>query len=319
MIMNPAAQTRFSDQPVLTAAQRDKERAMVRAIWLDITTFVFVLIAALASGSLTIAAELPRGGLLLTIEIISVITLFRSHRGKFTEFEYGIGKIERVISILIVGGLFLAALFTLSATFERLSHPVILPTQAMVLAVAAASYNLMVNCYCAGDFIRANEHESSLILASQVRSRLVKITATAIVTLVLVLATWLSDPKAATLVDALGSLFVIGYMVLTGVQMLRESLPDLLDRALPEREQLLLLRVITRYFEDFESFGAIKSRRSGGHAFVDVDLQFPPEMPLAEATERCNAIRRDIIELIPDAVVSVVPHVASPAADPVPG
>jgi divalent metal cation (Fe/Co/Zn/Cd) transporter len=316
--MSATRQTRFANQPVLTAAQRNKESSVVRALWLDLTTFVFVLIAALASGSLTIAAELPRGGLLLTIEIISIITLYRSHRGKFAEFEYGIGKIERVISILIVGGLFLAAVFTLSATFERMVHPVILPTQAMLLAVAAASYNVMINCFCAGDFIRVNQHESSLILASQVKSRLAKIMASVIVTLILVLATWLSDPKAATLVDAVGSFFVIAYMVKTGVQMLRESLPDLLDRALPEREQLLLLRVITRYFDDFDNFGAIRSRRSGGHAFVDVDLEFPAGMPLGDAAERCDAIRRGIIELIPDAVVSVVPRVAGPAAAPVP-
>lgn len=316
--MATSSHTRFSDQLVLTAAQENKEHSMMRAIWLDAAMYALLVVAALASGSLTILAELPRGGLLFSIEIIAFITLRRSHRGKFSAFEYGIGKIERVISIMIATGLFISALFTLDATINRLIHPVILPTPAMILGVMAGSLNLMVNFFCTGDFARSNARESSLILASQVRSRLVKTFASAIVVVVLVVATWLSDPKAATLVDALGALFVIAYMVTTGVQLLRESLPDLLDRSLPEREQLLLLRVITRYFDDFENFGSMRSRRSGGHAYIDLDLEFQPEMPLQEVTQRCDAIERDIIELIPDAIVSLVPHVLEVTSPTVP-
>ena len=315
MTSSPAAQTRFTDQTALTPAQREKERALYHALWLDAVAFVLILVAGLSSGSLTIIAELPRGGLLFLIEIITVATLYRSHRGKFSEFEYGIGKIERVIAIVIVAGLFLAAAFTLDATLHRLSHPASLPTPAMILSVTAASYNLAVNLFCFGEFTRANRNESSLIIAAQVRSRLVKIIASAIVVLILVIATWLPDPKAATLIDCLGAIFVVGYMVVSGWQLLRESLPDLLDRALPEPEQLQLLRVITSHFEDFENFGSIKSRRSGGRAFIDINIDFQPSAPMSEVTGLCTAIEKEIVELIPDAIVSVVPRVVEPDSD----
>lgn len=283
---------------------------MFRALWLDGSTFLFILVAAVASGSLTIAAEIPRGGLLYAIEIISVITLCRSHRGKFADFEYGIGKIERVISILIAGGLFIAALFTLEATAQRLSSPQVLSTPAMMLGVAAASYNLMVNFYCIGQFTRANAKESSLIIESQIRSRLAKTVATAIVVLVVVIATWLSDPVAATLVDVLGAFFVIAYMLLIGVQLLRESLPELLDRALPEHEQLLLMRVLTDHFHDIDRVGAIKSRRSGGRAFIELELVLASDTPFEAAIQLCRRIEQEVIGKIPDAVVSVKPRTA---------
>ncbi len=285
---------------------------MSRAIWLDAVCYALLVIAAFASGSLTILAELPRASLLFSIEIIAFVTLRRSHRGHFSAFEYGIGKIERVISLLIAAGLFASAAFTLEATVNRLQHPHILPTPAMILGVVAASFNLMINFYCVGDFVRANEHEQSLILGSQVRSRLVKTFSSAMVVLALVIATWLPDPKAAGLVDALGALFIIGYMVATGIGLLRESLPDLLDRTLPEHEQLLILRVITQYFEDFDNFGSIKSRRSGGHAYIDIELTFQPGLPLQEVAERCAAIEHGIVDLIPDALVAVIPQAAEP-------
>jgi len=276
---------------------------------LDFVAFVLLVILAIASGSLTMLAEVPRGGLLYAIEIVSLITLRRSHRGQLSSFEYGIGKIERVISILIGVGLYVAALYTFSAIIERIHNPSILPTAAMMFAVGFASFNLLVNLYCLGEFVRSIQTESSLILEFQIRSRVVKVFASAVVVVVLVIAIWLPDPKAALFVDAAGALFVVVYMISTATQLMRESLPDVLDRALPERDQLLLLRAITQHFEHFDQFDAIKSRRSGGKAFIDVDLKFDPEMPLKEVTRRCNAIDQSISDLIPDAIVSVVPRV----------
>ena len=294
----------------LTPAQREKEQALLRAIVLDFFCYSALVLAAIASGSLTILAELPRGGLLYTIEIISLVTLRRSHRGRFFAFEYGIGKIERVITSIIGLGLFVAAAFTLNATIERVANPTVLPTPAMILGVAVAGFNFAINLYCAGDFVRANRTEESLILASQVRSRLVKTVASGVVVAVLVVATWLSDPTGAAYVDAFGALFVIGYMVVTGKALLQESIPDLLDRALPESQQLLLMRVMSRHFDDFESFGSIKSRHSGGNSFITVELAFQGDMALAEVRRRCDAVRNEIIELIPDAFVEVIPQAA---------
>lgn len=306
--------TRFAGGVRLSRAQREQERSLLTAIGLDAGTLFAIIIAAATSGSLTVLAELLRGALLYTIEIITFITMWRSHRGKFAEFEYGIGKIERVITILIAGGLFFSAIYTLNSAIGRLSQPTILPTPAMIFAVVVASTNLGVNLFCTGDFIRSNESEKSLILDSQIRSRLVKTIASAIVVAVLVIATWLSDPKAATLIDAAGALFATVYMATIGVQLLKESLPDLMDRALPERDQLLLLKVVARYFEDFDQFDAVRSRRSGGHAFVDMNLEFDPDMPLHEVNRRCRAIQEDIAQLIPDAIVTVTPRVSEASA-----
>jgi cation diffusion facilitator family transporter len=307
--------TRFTAAKRVSDAQLRQERSLLRAIALDFGTLTSLTIASVTSGSLTVLAEVLRGFLLYSIEIITYITMWRSHRGKFAEFEYGIGKIERVITILIAGGLYFSAVYTFGSAVHRLSHPSILPTPAMIFAVAVGSINFGVNLFCTGDFIRSNQNESSLILDSQIRSRLVKTVASAIVVVVLVVATWLPDPKASTLIDVAGAFFATVYMAVIGTQLLRESLPDLMDRALPERDQLLLLKVVTRYFDDFDQFDAVRSRRSGGRAYIDMNLEFDANMSLFEVNRRCRAIQTDIAELIPDAIVTVTPRVPENGAD----
>lgn len=294
----------------VTPAQMAQEQSLLRAIGLDFVMITAVIVAAITSGSLTVLAEVLRGLLLYSIEIITYITMWRSHRGKFAEFEYGIGKIERVITILIAGGLYFSAVYTFGSSVDRLSHPSILPTPAMIFAVVVASTNLGVNLFCTGDFIRSNQNETSLILDSQIRSRLVKTIASGIVVAVLVATIWLPDPKAATLIDSAGAVFAAVYMAVIGTQLLRESLPDLMDRALPEKDQLMLLKVVARYFDDFDQFDAVRSRRSGGHAYIDMNLEFDANMPLYEVNRRCRAIQEDLVELIPDAIVTVTPRVS---------
>ena len=252
---------RTGAKALLTPTQREHEWALERAILLDFVMYVAVVVAAVASGSLTMLAELPRATLLYSVEIIAWVMMRRAHRGKLAAFEYGIGKIERTIMVVIALGLLATAVFTLDTTIGRLDHPVVLPTPALVLAVVVASANFLVNAYCSGDFARANSCGRSLIIESQIRSRLVKTAASGVVVVVLVSATWLADPKAVTYVDAFGAVFVIGYMAVTAVQMLRESLPEVLDRALPEHEQLAILRIVARNFEDFEHLCRIRSRR----------------------------------------------------------
>lgn len=302
--------TRFSSGKRVSDAQLRQERSLLRAIGLDFVTLSSLVIASVFSGSLTVLAEVLRGTLLYSIEIITYVTMWRSHRGKFAEFEYGIGKIERVITILIAAGLYFSAIYTFFSAANRLENPTILPTPAMIFSVIIGSTNLGVNLFCTGDFIRSNQDETSLILDSQIRSRFVKTVASGIVVVVLVVTTWLPDPKAATLIDVAGAFFATFYMAAIGTQLLRESLPDLMDRALPERDQLMLLKVVARYFDDFDQFDAVRSRRSGGRAYIDMNLEFDANMPLYEVNRRCRAIQQDISELIPDATVTVTPRIS---------
>ena len=78
----------------------------------------------------------------------------------------------------------------------------------------------------------------------------------------------------------------------------------------------MLLKVVARYFDDFDQFEAVRSRRSGGRAYVDMDLEFEANMPLYEVNRRCNAIQEDIVELIPDAIVTVTPRVSDEWVQP---
>ena len=59
------------------------------------------------------------------------------------------------------------------------------------------------------EFIRMNQEGSSVIIQSQIQSRLTETVTSGIVLIVLILAIGMPDPRLARIVDILGSIFVL--------------------------------------------------------------------------------------------------------------
>lgn len=262
----------FSDC-MLTPDQLDKEKAVFWAIVLDTVILAFFSVTGLLSGSMTALSEIIRFMLLLTIEYVSYAVLKRAHRGRFNEFEYGTGKIERITNLLVAFGLLLSSLYILSKIFSS-GDSVPISTNNLMLTIVSATVNLMANYYFSIAFIRSNETESSMIISSQIAARIAKTVASVVVLGILMLTLWLPDPRSARIVDLVGSIFLVGYMVYIADGLIKESLPEILDRTIPEPEHYQLLRILAENFDQYDGFNGYKARRSGKDLFILLSLSF---------------------------------------------
>jgi cation diffusion facilitator family transporter len=292
----------------ITPDQRDKESAIFWAIVLDSVLVNFFIFVGIFSGSMTFISELLRCALLLSIEYVSYIVLRRTHRGKFQAFEFGTGKIERIVNLLVAFGLCIACLYI----FTKLISPgegVPMSSSNLILAVFAADLNLILNVYFTIAFMKVNTQESSVIISSQIKSRLAKTIASAIVLGILILTLWLPDPESARIVDTLGSLFVLCYMLVTAFDLVRESLPEILDRTVAEPDHYQILRVLTTHFDQYDGFKGYRTRRSGKDLFILINLCYFATTPLALIETRLNPIRKAMESQFPGSKVTIVPEI----------
>ena len=176
----------------ITPEQREKESAVFWAIVLDALCVSFMLVVGLFSGSMTVISEIARILLLLTIEVVSYIVLKRAHRGQFPEFEFGTGKIERIINLLVAFGLCITCLYIFYRIIS-IGADAPLSLTNLFWAVISADMNLAINIWFTMEFIRVNQAESSIIIQSQIKSRMAKTVATVIVLVVLILTLWLLE------------------------------------------------------------------------------------------------------------------------------
>jgi cation diffusion facilitator family transporter len=292
----------------LSPQNLEKERAVLLAITLDTVLLFFLGTVGLLSGSMTALSEVIRYVLLLVIEYVSYMVLRRAHRGEFNEYEYGTGKIERITNLLVAFGLVLSSLYIFSKIIS-LEDSAPLSTNSLMLTMIGANFNLIINYYFSVALIHSNRRDSSVIISSQIAARIAKTVASVVVFGVLVLTLWLPDPRSARIVDLFGSIFLVGYMIVIAYGLVKESLPEILDRTIPEPEHFQILRILTEHFEQYDGFSGYKARRSGKDLFILLKLGFFPELTLEQIDTRLRPLRHAFEAELPGSTITIEPEI----------
>ncbi|MBB6309133.1 cation diffusion facilitator family transporter [Xanthobacter tagetidis] len=284
---------------------RLKERAILLAVLLDVSVFIPYAFTVWHIGSLAMLAELLRGGLLLIVEGAALVTLRAVHRGKTYFYEFGVGKLERMLSAGIGALLIGAAGFIVARALGGRVPPELTPAWA-AMAVGLVSYNLLANVLPLAPLWRATKAGASIIVLSQFRARLAKAVASVTVVACVAIDALSPDRQLARIADAVGGLVGAGFMVVVGAQMIYEALPDLLDRALAEPLQLKVTAALAASFRDYEQLIGVRTRRSGTVPHVEITVAFDPARTLADVGAVTRAMRRTVRAAIPEADVVVI-------------
>lgn len=292
------------------------ERSVLTALLLDCATVALFLITGLAGGSLTMIAEAIRGGLLLTIDASALVVLRRIHRGRIVGLDFGTGKLEQLVNVLIAVGMLGGALWIAhgAATVLAIGHSDASPL-GLALGACLNGANNLVN-FVAWDTVRRTARAApSVIMQVQVRIRLTKLVCSMALQLTITIAALATDPVVVAWSDAIGALFVTGVLILTSLRILRSAVPDLLDRSVEAATREAVTQVMDAHRPDYRSLGRFRSRRSGGVVFVEVTAGFDPVLSLAQVNERIMRIRADLAAAIPGADITIL-AAAHPAEGP---
>jgi divalent metal cation (Fe/Co/Zn/Cd) transporter len=216
----------------LTPEQRGRERALLVASMLDGGMVVLLFLGGIGGQSLTCLAEAIRGGLMAVIDVVTLLVIRRIHRGALRGFDYGTGKIEQLCSIAVACGLFGGAVWV---AYDALAMALMGHSDASPLGLAAAAVvaalNLLVNFVAWDGVRRATLGSPSAIMRAQLHARVTKLTASLLVQVTMTVAALAKDLVLVALADGLGAVIVSAVMVKAGIDLMVESVPDLLDRS----------------------------------------------------------------------------------------
>jgi ferrous-iron efflux pump FieF len=291
----------------LNPDQRAKERAVLFALVADIAILLVITVVALLGGSLTLLAESVRGALMDTIEGFALLVMRRIHRGRLDGFEFGPGKLEQVANLAIAVGMLGGAAWIAFGAVSLVTggRPIGTPL-GLALAAIVGALNTYINLIAWDAVRRAARGEASLIMQGQLTARNVKLVSSLVVQLSLTVAAMSTDDVIIAWADAAGALFVVGFIVLTALGMLRAGFPDLVDRAVEETVQHAINRALARHFDDYARFDRVRSRRSGRQIFIEVALAFDSGLTMQEVTRRIVMLTATMRGEIADADIVVL-------------
>jgi cation diffusion facilitator family transporter len=115
-------------------------------------------------------------------------------------------------------------------------------------------------------------------------------------------------------IDPVIALCVAGYILLTGLRLIRKSVFGLMDSALPENECNEVETVLEKYRSRGIQFHALRTRQSGSRCFVSVHVLVPGVWTVQQGHELLEELESEIRSSI--SYVTVFTHL-EPIEDPV--
>jgi cation diffusion facilitator family transporter len=265
--------------------------------------------AAWYAESLAILSDLLKESTDFLAVLASYLTVLALRKAPGHRFAYGIGKLENLVSLAIGLVMVGCSFFLLTKVVSHFHHPV--PTSGTLPGIIIFSVYAFIGF---GIWTRNRwilRHQHSPIIESQARLWFSKACFDSLMATALTLELFFRGHAWSFYLDPLASLLGVGFMIHAAYAISSSSVNDLMDAALEETTQLQILNQLVRHLDDYDRLHKVRSRRSGSRIFVEVFLNFPPDLRMAEVQERIARLRQAITDSIPAAEVSILPHAPS--------
>lgn len=294
---------------MLTPEKKLREKAVFAAFIYDVVLLPLAFFVALKSGSLTMLAEVLRGVFLVSVAVLSWFTLRRIHRQKTGAYDFGLGKMEQVLSFLVALALCFSIAFVWYKSFSRDG---ILPHEIGFMNLAAVGLtflNFCANLAPLPPLYKALKTGKSVLVLTQFRTKVAKSIGSAISTICVAINQLYSDPDVSLWADRVG-IFIVSIVTLhAAYELLKSAIPDLLDRTLSEDNQVKINQVLARHYDKFDALKWCRSRQSGSDIEVHVGLGFAPDMLFGRVAAITKEVMEDIEAVIPGSRATVTPVV----------
>jgi cation diffusion facilitator family transporter len=107
------------------------------------------------------------------------------------------------------------------------------------------------------------------------------------------------------IVDPIIALVVAVLILKTAYDVIVQSVTELTDVRLPEKEQKILVDCINEHRGQLAGFHAIRGRKAGNQRFIDLHLVMPKNASVEEAHDMCDHLEKDIEERLPNASITI--------------
>ena len=80
----------------------------------------------------------------------------------------------------------------------------------------------------------------------------------------------------------------------------------LVDKTLPEEEQMKMLSILTRYYDNYSQFYSINSHKSGDITIIDLHLSFEKNTRMEEVVKLKKQMQADFGSQLGNCAVNIV-------------
>ena len=216
---------------------KQQQNLSIAQLLAEMPNFMAVLVSAILSRNLLVYIDLLDSSMYLVSLVLIVILSKKLTKDLRYEYNYGVGKIEAIASLLCNSMGFLGLLITLGFSVQS----IIVPKQPSDLVIAVVGLKIINVCFDTAFFVKQHKitkiHNSAISKSNYAEALSALLFDS--VALVSLFAIWLLRANSiGGYIAPVVSIFVAIYLMIGYVKRIRQSLNELTDKTLPEEEQM---------------------------------------------------------------------------------
>ena len=271
----------------------------------EVPTLIETLLSAIFSRALLLYVDLLDSlGYIIRYALIIILSKKLSKNLQF-EYNYGIGKIEAIASLLCDGivlfGMFLTSCISIYSLF--------FPSKPSDLLIGVAGFKLYDIIWDFAFFANQRKilknHHSAMIetnYAAALGALLFDVIA-----FVSLMAMWLlRNNPIGGYISPVVSMFAVVYLTIGCMKRIRTALNELTDKTLPEEQQMKILNTLTKHYNSYSQFHSISSRKSGEVTMVDIRLSFEEDARVNEVANLQKQMQEELNSQLGNCVVNII-------------
>jgi divalent metal cation (Fe/Co/Zn/Cd) transporter len=271
----------------------------------EVPTLIETLLSAIFSRALLLYVDLLDSlGYIIRYALIIILSKKLSKNLQF-EYNYGIGKIE-AISSLLCDGIVLFGMFLTSCVSV---YSICFPSKPSDLLIGVAGFKLYDIIWDLAFFVKQRkilkDHHSAIIetnYAAALGALLFDVIA-----FVSLMAMWLlRNNPIGGYISPVVSLFAVVYLTVGCIKRIKTALNELTDKTLPEEQQMKILNTLTKHYNSYSQFHSISSRKSGEVTMVDIHLSFEEGARVEEVAKLQKQMQEDLNSQLGNCIVNII-------------
>lgn len=272
---------------------------------LELLNFVWVTVSALFSGSLIVWMDFIDS--LCNVADAGLVTLLsrKLKQNLKYEYNYGIGKIEAISSLCCEGILIFGLMAVFASSIYELANPK-QPSELLIYVVILKVLNVLGDVSFLRKQQKITKARESELTTAKFYSELKNLVFDAAALLSIFVCWVFRGYRASWYFSPVICIVIVCVFFVSAVMRMKKSVTVLTDRTLPEKEQLKILKVLSKFNDRYEEFGFLSSRVSGETTYIDLSIRFSGDTPYERIKTLCREISAEAEKQIPNSRVSIV-------------
>ena len=284
---------------------KQQQNLSIAQLLAELPSFVAVLVSAILSRNLLVYVDLLDSSMYLISLVLIVVLSQKLTKDLRYEYNYGVGKIEAIASLLCDGMGCFGLLITLGFSVQA----IIFPEQPSDFVIAVVGLKVINVSFDTAFFVKQRKitkiHSSAISNANYAEALSALLFDS--VALVSLFVMWLlRNNPIGGYISPVVSIFVAIYLMSGYVKRIRQALTELTDKTLPEEEQMKILSILTRHYDSYSQVHSVNSHKSGDCIRIDMHLSFERNTSFEEILTLKKQMQDELDSQFGNCIVNII-------------